>query len=117
MAADEGLRAAAPVKFWTGRWPWLSPRELDAAFRQDFADPDLQGSIDRAYQQAAVIGRWIGSRHGKAGIARLLDRLGESPFWPVLWCRLRGEAWIDRCLRIELGTDEQRLFDSVLGSL
>ncbi len=117
MLADSGPAQGARHRFRRGQWAWQNPRELDAAFGVDRSDQAGQAYAWQAYQQSALIGQGLQRRIGSEGIGRLLDRLGESPPWSVIWSRIRGESWIDRCLRIELGLDERSLFEEVLGSL
>jgi hypothetical protein len=90
---------------------WLRPEALDQAFHGERRDPRLYGRVWHAYQQAAILGAYLHSLEGDAGIARLLGNFGNNTFWQEVKINLLGEPGVEEALRETFGFGVRELFE------
>jgi len=112
---ERDVESEAWDAFRTGRYPWLTPNELELALEgtTDETD-DGDHELWRAYQQAGLLGRYLVSLGEERRLGDLLRQLADESFWRNLRLVLTGKERVDGALRRIYGFDANGLFQSAL---
>jgi hypothetical protein len=93
--------------FRSGQQPWLSPHDLEVAFGREQGDRTLWW----AYQQSAVIGRFLLGKSGSRRIGDLLRGFANNSTWTELKIAVIGQPHEDEALREVYGMSVRELFE------
>lgn len=117
MVAAEKPGPVAFARFATGTWPWLDPRSLDRAFRDDREDRSGQQRVWVAYQQAFAIGWHMKSLKGESGLGAVLDGFSDNGFFKSLTMAVKNQDPADEAVRQVFGVTQEQMFSMALSSL
>ena len=92
---------------------WLGPRDLDEAFGEDREDEEGREIVWMAYQQCALIGRYLAEQKGEAFLGGLLRALAPGSVLAELKMRMLGQTPADRSLKRLAAVGEEELFEQV----
>lgn len=110
MVSGGGVDRRTWSRLADGREEWLSPEELDGAYRADREDREGHRTVWLAYQQSAVLGFYLASLKGESGLGDLMRGFSNNSTIRELLTRLRGLGPSDEALREVYGFDTQELF-------
>jgi hypothetical protein len=117
MVAGGGIDRRAWRLLESGVAEWRDARDLDAAFRGDREDEGARQAVWLAYQQSAVIGHFLASLDGDAGLGRLLRGFSNNTLVQEILMRARGQSAADEALREVYGFGVRELFSEAKGWL
>lgn len=94
-----------------GRWPWLSPRELNFKVRSDEADFEDADSVLAAYQQAGLVVGEVVSVVGEPALLKVFERSQKHSFWRMLLLTATGTTAFDSALKSVTGKSKPWFFE------
>lgn len=98
------------VGFKRGRFAWLSPRALEAAFASGDDEETEEDELWLAYQQAGWIGRYLGETFEEKRLGDLLREHTNESVWRNLLGGLLGRTRTEMAMQAVYGLSTMQVF-------
>lgn len=117
MVADGAFDEEAWREFADGKAEFYNAEDLESAFHDDRDDPEGRDEVWYAYQQASILGEYLGETYGEQELGRLLDSIGSPGVFGEVMRRLRADDPAEPALRKVYGFGIAELFERAIAWL
>jgi len=114
MLAENELDARAVRAMASGEVEWKTPEALDEAHNAERRGGENSERVWLAYQQSALLGRFLASIEGERKIGDLLRAFADNSNWTELKMRVSGQSPADEALKQTFGLSERETFAQAL---